>query len=278
MIFALSFSVALASVFWQAPDTQGAQLQGSPSQLVSEVIANELKAQQDDRSLWCYRQIQRTDQGAEELEVVDTPEGSIHQVLKRDGQPLSFEDAGREEDRIRRLVENPKEFQKRAKAAEKDADEERQLLEMLPFAFEFRFSSRDGDTVKLDFSPRASFRPERREGQVFRHMVGSVFLRLPEKRLMRMQGQLVSEVKFFGGVLGYLAKDGTFDVSQSDVGGGHWEMTRLHVKMRGKALFFKTISVNQNEEDSDFRPVSANITIEEAAKILDSVEKPSAAN
>ena len=273
MIIALAFSAAFAGALWQVQSPVNTPSNESPSQLISEVVDNELNAQQNDHSLWCYRQIQHSSEGTEELEIVETPEGSIHRVLKRDGQPLSPEEAAREDDRIRHIVENPKDFQKQVKDEEKDTQEEGHLLKVLPSAFEFRFAGRDGDVVKLDFSPRPSFKPERREGQVFHHMVGSVFVRLPQKRLVAIQGRLVSEVKFFGGVLGYLEKGGTFDVTQADVGGGHWEMTQLHVNMQGKALFFKTISVHEDEENSTFRSVAGNLTVAEAAEILKGEEK-----
>jgi hypothetical protein len=276
-ILALALSVAFAAAFWQVPIPKNTQPQADPSQLISEVVTNELRTQENDHSLWRYKQIQRFGENSEELEVIDTPAGSIHRILKRNGQPLSPEEAGKEDDRIRRLVENPKEIQKRSKDAEKDAEQEFWLLKMFPSAFEFHYSSnsnKDG-IVQLEFSPQPSFKPQRKEGQVFHHMAGSIFIRLPQKRLVAIQGRLFSEVKFFDGILGYLAKGGIFDVRQSDVGGGHWEMTRLFINMHGKALFFKTIAVNQDEEDSDFRPVQQNITLAEAAEMLKKVENAS---
>jgi hypothetical protein len=74
-------------------------------------------------------------------------------------------------------------------------------------------------------------------------MEGTVWLDMEQKRLVRMSGVLTSDVKFGWGVLGHLAKGGTFVVEQREVGKGHWELTRLDVDMNGKALFFKTIEV-----------------------------------
>ena len=47
-------------------------------------------------------------------------------------------------------------------------------------------------------------------------------------------------------MLGHLDKGGTFEVKQEPVARGFWELTTLHVEMRGKVLFFKTIGVQQN--------------------------------
>ena len=47
-------------------------------------------------------------------------------------------------------------------------------------------------------------------------------------------------------------------------------MTVLHVDMKGKALLFKTIGAHETENHSDFRRVPANLTLAEAAGILNS--------
>jgi hypothetical protein len=88
------------------------------------------------------------------------------------------------------------------------------------------------------------------------------------KRIVRIQVQLTSEVKFRGGILGHLAKGGTFVAEQKDVAGGHWELTRLNINVKGKVLFLKTISVRDNELNSDFTPVPQGITLQQAAELL----------
>jgi hypothetical protein len=75
-------------------------------------------------------------------------------------------------------------------------------------------------------------------------------------------------VKFAGGLLGHLDKGGEFHVKQSEVAPGYWEITLLHVNMHGKALFFKTVAVQENEMRTDFQRVPANMTLAEAAEQL----------
>jgi hypothetical protein len=122
--------------------------------------------------------------------------------------------------------------------------------------------------IKLDFTPNPSFKPQRREGVVFRHIQGSIWIDSSQKRIVRIEGRLISEVKFGGGILGHLAKGGTFVAEQKDVAGGHWELTRLTVNMKGKVLFFKTISLRDNELNSDFTPIPRDITLQQAAELL----------
>src|ERR1700683_5765873 len=99
-------------------------------------------------------------------------------------------------------------------------------------------------------------------------MEGRILIDEKQNRLAEIEGHLIHPVKFYGGLLGHLDQGGTFHVKQSEVGPGYWEITLLHVDMRGKALFFKTISVQQDEVRSTFQRVSDNLTFAPAAEEL----------
>lgn len=58
------------------------------------------------------------------------------------------------------------------------------------------------------------------------------------------------------------------EVKQAEVAPGYWELTLLNVQMKGKALFFKTISVQQKYSRSSFKRVPDDLTIAQAAEIL----------
>lgn len=64
-------------------------------------------------------------------------------------------------------------------------------------------------------------------------------------------------------------KGGAFRVKQAEVAPGHWDITLLHVNMHGRALFFKTISVQQDEMRSNFCRVPDNLTLPQAAEKLE---------
>ncbi len=87
-------------------------------------------------------------------------------------------------------------------------------------------------------------------------------------RLVELNGHLMEDVKLGFGVSGHLDKGSTFEVGQTEVIARHWEMTALHVNMKGKALLFKTIGVHVTENHCDFDRVPADLVLEEAADIL----------
>jgi hypothetical protein len=79
---------------------------------------------------------------------------------------------------------------------------------------------------------------------------------------------LNQEVKFAGGLLGHLDKGGTFDVKQTKIAPGVWDVTYMNIQMNGKALFFKTIAVREKDIRSDYRRVSSQLTLAQAAELL----------
>jgi hypothetical protein len=99
-------------------------------------------------------------------------------------------------------------------------------------------------------------------------MEGEMWVHETQRRLVRIRGHLIADVKFAGGLLGHLEKGGHFSVEQRELLPGQWDLTFMEVDMKGKALFFKTIAVKEKEYRSDFRTVADGLTLAEAADML----------
>jgi len=139
---------------------------------------------------------------------------------------------------------------------------------MLPDAFLYTYAGRNGEVVKLNFRPNPKFQPQSRKAVVFHDMVGSLWLNMKQQRLAAIRGRLNQEVKFAGGLLGHLDNGGTFDVKQTQIAPGIWDVTYMNVQMNGKALFFKTIAVQEKDIRSNYRRVPSNLTLAQAAKLV----------
>ncbi|HEV3312141.1 MAG TPA: hypothetical protein VG815_16650, partial [Chloroflexota bacterium] len=118
------------------------------------------------------------------------------------------------------------------------------------------------------FRPNLNFKPPSLDARVFHGMEGELWVEGKQERLAAINGHLMEDVKFGGGLLGHLDKGGRFEVRQVEVATGHWEMAVMAVDMRGKALLFKTINVQQTETRSDFQRVPDDLTLTQAADIL----------
>ena len=140
---------------------------------------------------------------------------------------------------------------------------------MLPDAFTYKYGTRRRDLIQLIFSPNPKFKPPNREAELFHAMMGSLWVDRKKLRVEEITGHLTHEVKFGGGLLGHLDPGGTFDVKQAEVAPGYWELTVLNVHMQGKALFFKTIAVNQKYSRKDFKQVPADLTLAQGMNLLE---------
>jgi len=240
----------------------------SADQFLRRAVESELTAQDNDHTRWMY-QVKGGESGNEEVKwVIETREGDLDRLLSVNGKPITAEQETQENRRIERLLHKKDEQNKQRRAQQEDDQTTEHLFRMIPDAVHASYGERKGDLVEILFRPNPNFRPLSHEDVVFHSMEGHIWIHQKENRLAEIDGHLIKTVKFFGGLLGYLDEGGQFHVKQSEVAPGHWEISLLHVNMRGRALFFKTISVQQNETRTNFRRVTDNLTLAEAAEEL----------
>jgi hypothetical protein len=238
------------------------------NELVREVIQNELKAQLSDQTYWRFRELTGKDGHKELRDVFETRDGDIYRTISIDGRPLTEEESQKERDRVSRLAAHPDEIRKGQKQREEDGKNERELLKMFPQAFRYRYDRTDGKLIELKFTPNPDFHPSKRHEQVFHHMEGKMSIDPRENRLVGIEGILTSEVKFGDGLLGHLDKGGTFSVRLQNTGSGHWDLLSLDVQLRGRALLFKSINLQQSERYTDYQRISGDMSLREAANLL----------
>ena len=250
------------------PQSDSERLAVSANELVRKVVTNELKVQDEDHGHWMYR-LEKEESGRKQVqEILETNNGSLSRLLSIDGRPLDTKQQEKENQRMQRLVSHPDEQQKLQQVKNKKAEQGARLFQILPDVFVFAYASREGDLVTLTFRPDPNFQPPSLESRVFHGMQGEMTVDTKQERLAALNGHLIEDVKFGGGLLGHLDKGGKFEVRQAEVAPGQWEVTVLGVDMKGKALLFKTIGVQETENHSDFQRVPDDLTLAEAAGIL----------
>lgn len=242
--------------------------QQSPQALVKKMVENELKCENDDKTHWRFRKVDDKPGRSEAWDVVETKNGQIERLVAVDGHPLTRQEREADQARLRKFVHSATEEATKKKSAGADSNKEQKLLSMLPNALVYQYAGKDGDLTKLTFKPNPRFHASTHEAEVFHHMTGELVIDGKRMRLAQLQGRLVSRVNFGYGVLGHLNKGGTFDVKQTLVADDHWDMTLLDTELTGKALFFKTISVREKVTESDYHRVSDDLSLQQAAQLL----------
>jgi hypothetical protein len=116
--------------------------------------------------------------------------------------------------------------------------------------------------------PNPKFDPPSREAQVFHAMSGTMWIEPNEMRFAKMQASLTEDVKFGWGLLGHLDRGGTMLIEQKEIVPGHWELVHLDLDLKGKAVFFKSINVQQKEENWGFERMPDRIDLGTALAML----------
>jgi hypothetical protein len=240
----------------------------SANDLARKVVINELRIQNEGHCHWMYR-LEKEESGRKQVqEILQTNDGSLSRLLSIDGHPLDAKQQQKENQRMQRLVSHPDEQRKLQQVRNKKAEQGARLFSILPDVFVFAYAGRQGDLVTLTFRPNPNFQPPSLEARAFHGMQGEMTVDTKQERLAALNGHLMEDVTFGGGLLGHLDKGSKFEVRQAEVAPGQWEMTVTGVDMKGKALLFKTIGVQETENHSDFHREPDDLTLAEAASIL----------
>ena len=202
------------------------------------------------------RSVETRKSGKNEVrEVVETKDGDLDWLISVNGKPLPEDQRSERQRGLQRLINNPPELKRSQREKDEDQVRSLRLLKTLPDALVFEYGEQRGELIELKFKPNPHFRPPSHEAAVVHAMEGVLWVSEKQKRLAEISGRLTRPVKFGGGLLGHLDAGGHLYVKQDEVEPGYWELTVLDVDMKGKALFFKTIGVQEEMKRSMFRRV-----------------------
>ena len=262
-------ALAAAGSVVAAEQGQPPALTRSPQELVRRAVDNQIHAAD---AHYMYRLTNQRPEGTQLREMVEVSDGVVGRLIAINGQPLTAEQRQKEERRLQRLTNDPREWQNKRKQQEADDARTRKMLQALPDAFVYQYAGTEegpyGRVVSLSFTPNPDFDPPSRETMVYRGMEGRMQILIPEDRLVLIEATLVREVNFGWGILGHLDPGGRFVVQQAPVNGDHWAITHMVLNFTGKALIFKSIKIRQDQTASDFRPIPNNLTVAQGLELL----------
>lgn len=248
--------------------------QQSAHDLVKDVVWNELQ-DRGHATFWQYHVEKRVGERTVTEEQVETNDGPVFRVVANGGTPLNESERQQEEGRLQQLLRDPSR-QARVKQ-QHEADEQRleRLMKLMPDAFLYDYDGMDGGLVRLKFRPDPAYKPPTYESRVFHGLAGTMWVSPDEKRLAHLSGTIVEEVDFGYGLLGKIEKGGTFELKRQQVSPTHWKTSLISLHMEGRLIFFKSVSKDQREVRSDFKPVPLETNLKEAMTLLEQAPGPS---
>ncbi len=239
--------------------------QDATNDLVREAVQTELGADQTDHSRWLYLDVDMKPGDGVRQWVAETGHGTLRRVLEQKGRALGPDEQRRQMDGF---VRDASAQEKQRKSDEHDAKQAAEMLRLLPEGFVWTRTGEKDGVVTLHFKPNPSFKAPSWSSRVFAAMEGDMAVNEAQKRIARLNGRLIRDVKFCGGLCGNLSSGGTFGIERREVEPGIWQITEMHVHIHGSALFFKSISQAEDETKSHFKRLPDAVTLAEAEKEL----------
>jgi hypothetical protein len=237
----------------------------TPQSLIQRAVNSERAANQNDHSNWLYREVVKKPKDGVVQWVAATQHGDVHRVYQRNGQRVPDV---KQRDEVQDFLHDAR---AQKKSVEEDAHDAKQIddfLTLLPVAFIWTQTGADAVNTTLHFEPDPKFHPPTLEAKVFSGMVGDVVIDNQQLRIRSMSGRLVHEVTFGGGLLGRLKEGSSFALEQSQTAPSLWQLTALHVHLVGSALLFKSVSLEEDDERTNFELQSANETLDQAGELV----------
>jgi len=245
---------------------------------VRETIARETADSDKPHDGHIFRSRKKTSKGSQTKLYIETKDAIAGMLIAINDQPLSAEQQAAERGRLNWLAGNPEHLRKKHAREKEDADRTLRIVKALPDAFRYEYAGTEAasanlgkvgdEIVRLKFTPNPAYSPPSHEEQVLQGMEGYLLIDATARRIARIDGNLFRDVTFGWGIIGHLDKGGHFVVQQADVGDGSWEVTSMSLRITGKILLFKGISMISDETFSDFHAVPQDLTFAKGVGLL----------
>ncbi len=259
---------------------QPAKTPAVDSTLVTRALAAELTAAQDTAHPMQYRLRKSTPRLTSTKEIVETRDGAVARLLSINDSAPSPTDRQKDDARLDELLADPSRQRKRKQSEQDDTGRALKVLRALPKAFLYQDAglepSGPGTIERYTFTPNPKFNPTDLELQVLTALSGELWVDSVHERVVRLEGRLKQDVDFGWGILGRLNKGGSILIEQANVGDQQWRIVRFKMAMSGR-VFIKTRSFDTTEEETQFSPVPAGMTYQQAIQRLRSGEGSSEA-
>lgn len=271
LAFFITLGVLCASLV--SPVYPAASPQLDIHRLIRNMAYNELYARAHPARYYRYVQHEETPQGSQTTLQIGTRQGTVGRLIKVNGKPPSVKQCSKGIDQLQRIAASPRLQQSRLRSQQADMKRRESLFAAMPDAFIYHFDGIEKDTgwIRLKYEPNPHFHPTSRAGGVLQGLAGTLWVDPSSQRLVRINGTLVNTVTFGWGILAKLYPGGHFEMKQSRIADGSWQLTSLAVTFQGKILLFKRLHVDMKDTFSSFRAVANNLTVSEAAGLLERV-------
>ena len=208
-------------------------------------------------------------------QIVECTGGTVSRLLAINGQSLTSDQDAEERKRLQDLAADPDTFAHHSEQDSKAKTLARDLLHLMPDAMVYtRVPAEDGHsasgspTLAFDFSPNPQWHPPSTISEALTGLHGRVWVDARSGYVEHMRGEVFRPVNFGFGMVAHVFPGGRVDFTQADVGEGRWIYSHFAQRLRVRALLLKTINIDTTIDATDFHPIAASLTYQQAIAML----------
>jgi hypothetical protein len=246
-----------------------------PRAWVESAATNELSIIKDDGKLPLRYRMHKID-SKEDItrEVIETRDGSVARLLERNGQKLTAEEDAAERERLNEILASPSDFVRHHKRDDSSRNDSMQLVSQMPQAMIFTYvpgqpqlSGVSSRQVVIDYHPDPNYKPQQTLDNLLTGVEGRMWIDERSHRVARIEGRILHPVNFGWGILGKIYPGGTLMLEQVNASGERWIYSRLDTNLTMRVVV-KAVAMNNKMTASDFRPLPAAMSVQEAVHAL----------
>jgi hypothetical protein len=192
----------------------------------------------------------------------------VLQHLSHDGQPLSPQDAKKEQERVDKLVAKLKARQNKPDKNEVQLSASR-LLKVATFTNPRRELIGGRPTLVFDYKGNPDAKAENLSDEIMRLVAGTLWVDEHDNAILRLSGSLQQNFHIGGGLLVNIKKGSWFDFTEKPVNSEIWFPAQFNVHVDGRFLLVKGFNGDGRDTFSDYRKLKTSVTILPGAQVLE---------
>lgn len=208
---------------------------------------------------------------------IETPEGTVSRLIRRDGRQLAPREDSDERDRLNALADSPATFARHIRHDEDSRKTGIGLIRMMPDAMVWTYAPGQPQLpdqpagppalVVIDFNPNPKWSPPTLESELLTGIAGRVWIDPRTRHMVNMEASLIHAVNIGWGMLAHIYPGGTVTLQQTNVGGQRWIMNHVVEQIALQALLVKNVKQRIVSDATDFQTTSP-LGYQQAIKIL----------
>ena len=226
-----------------------AQVSHDTLELVRQAVANELT--QPFLAENCTYQYHREVAGKHEtLLMVNSSDGLLlGRVVRVDNVPVSEDEARKEDDKLRHLLNDSAAQQQQRKRQQRVEHYTRELVQAMPQAFRYTETKTEraadgGRLIHLAFEPAPDYHPPSTELELMRGLSGVLVIHEQKKRIMRLEAHVFREIDFGWGILIQVNKGGSLLLEREPASPPGSDVRAFGLNIDGRVLLLKKLNIH----------------------------------